>query len=44
MLKMPFFNCKEDNFKLKQIHPSFVVSVGTNLRIYASLLVNGEDS
>ena len=27
------FNCKGDNFKLKQILPSFVVSVGTNLRI-----------
>ena len=33
MLKIPmFFYCKGDNFKLKQIHPSFVVSVGTNSR------------
>ena len=34
MLKIPmFFNCKGDNFKFEQINPSFIVPVGTNLRV-----------
>ena len=36
MLKIPILSssdCKRDNFKLKQIHPSFVVHVSTNLTI-----------
>ena len=32
------FNCKGDNFKLKQNHPSFVVSVGINLRILSKFI------
>ena len=38
MLKPLHFNCKGDNFKLKQIHLSLVVSVGTNLRILGKLI------
>ena len=30
MLNISVFNCKGDNFKLKQIRPSFVVVVCTN--------------
>ena len=32
------FNCKGDNFKLKQNHSSFVVSVGVNLRILSKFI------
>ena len=46
MLKSLYIYCKGDNFKLKQIHSSFVVSVGTNLRILSKFinLVNGKRS
>ena len=36
------FNCKGDNFKLKQIHPSFVVSVGWFLRILSKFISEWE--
>ena len=32
------FNWKGDNFNFKQLHPSFVVYVGTNLRILSKFV------